>query len=192
MSVIACVSRPARGEWIEITTHSESVADLSRLAPHGASGLKYLIPDQPRRAERSRPARGEWIEMRRRRRPRTPSGRLAPHGANGLKCSCGFSFARCQCLAPHGASGLKFKLGVLGRDAVNRSRPARGEWIEMRERNNRAHVGQSRPARGEWIEMTACGPACLKMLSRPIRGEWIEMFSRMRSVYVVTASHRVG
>ena len=57
-------------------------------------------------------------------------------------------------LAPRGASGLKSK-EALRKIEAGRSRPARGEWIEI----NIAVGGGtatvvSRPARGEWIEIT--------------------------------------
>ena len=80
------------------------------------------------------------------------------------------------------------------------SRPARGEWIEMRWPDLSPRAPQSRPARGEWIEIPSCyspettvaglaprGASGLKLLrvpchargwsSRPARGEWIEIVS---------------
>ena len=55
-------SRPARGEWIEIPSALRVSRPLKRLAPHGASGLKWNMAENPLRPER-----------------------LAPHGASGLK-----------------------------------------------------------------------------------------------------------
>ena len=40
---------------------------------------------------------------------------------------------------------------------------------------------KSRPARGEWIEMTASQQATQAAKSRPARGEWIEIESQRNS-----------
>ena len=81
---------------------------------------------------------------------------------------------------------------------INRSRPARGEWIEIHGLSFQHLQQVSRPARGEWIEIGIAGkkksgPADLAphgasglkckmqiahvspLLSRPARGEWIEI-----------------
>ena len=62
-----------------------------RLAPRGASGLKYIAYSKWVVAFASRPARGEWIEIF-----NVP-----------LRVCCAI------CLAPRGASGLKFALKKL-------------------------------------------------------------------------------
>ena len=56
---------------------------------------------------------------------------LAPHGASGLKCLCGHVLL-----------------------AGGKSRPARGEWIEIGKVSSKGKEIGSRPARGEWIEIT--------------------------------------
>ena len=58
------LSRPARGEWIEIAGTLAEIRGLRRLAPHGASGLKYELAKAVHENAVSRPARGEWIEIR--------------------------------------------------------------------------------------------------------------------------------
>ena len=58
------MSRPARGEWIEI----------------------YALCSKPGQVK-SRPARGEWIEIAPVMQPKTVISRLAPRGASGLKSS---------------------------------------------------------------------------------------------------------
>ena len=59
------MSRPARGEWIEI-----SIAAMRLSKP-----------------SKSRPARGEWIEIGGSVRNSPSLFSLAPHGASGLKLS---------------------------------------------------------------------------------------------------------
>ena len=97
-----------RGEWIEIT--------VSNLAT---------------RVSTSRPVRGEWIEMLHLLNRLILLRRLAPCGASGLKYKevqrDGISVAS---LAPCGASGLKSVDGYVD-IAWIKSRPVRGEWIEM-------------------------------------------------------------
>ena len=56
-----CLSRPARGEWIEIVL-SLALVSFSRLAPHGASGLKKLSEEVSLKPFQSHFARSEWIE----------------------------------------------------------------------------------------------------------------------------------
>ena len=82
---------------------------FSRLAPHGASGLKSRVEVEITEVLKSRPSRGEWIEI-------PPSRDL---------------LSQPRRLAPHGASGLKF--GHLpGHVLALASRPSRGEWIEIK------------------------------------------------------------
>ena len=56
-----------------------------RLAPHGASGLKYESGMLTMEQLGSRPAWGEWIEMVLSHTTTPRRDRLAPHGASGLK-----------------------------------------------------------------------------------------------------------
>ena len=125
------LSRPARGEWIEIISLSTVCSKAICLAPRGASGLKCADVHPLARRGLSRPARGEWIEISRRYRISYGTLSLAPRGASGLKsCVLVPSLSRFQ------------------------SRPARGEWIEIISSIIFCpHSGQSRPARGEWIEI---------------------------------------
>ena len=69
-------SRPARGEWIEISFSRSS------LRPRGVS----------------RPARGEWIEILQRDQGQRRKARLAPPGASGLKC--GRNLSACPLCCP--------------------------------------------------------------------------------------------
>ena len=68
--------------------------------------------------------------------------KLRPNGA----------LSQCVRLAPRGASGLK-SMTESGRLNRTRSRPARGEWIEILASGADASLVKSRPARGEWIEI---------------------------------------
>ena len=124
------MSRPARGEWIEIPERGYLPLKTTGLAPRGASGLKsrHLSADEiaqclaPRGASGlkfpgihggmpvhwSRPARGEWIEKREQGRMGAGSNGLAPQGASGLKNEYGYPlYKQVLRLAPQGASGLK-------------------------------------------------------------------------------------
>ena len=104
-------SRPARGEWIEIGNTFHHFHFLLRLAPRGASGLKFSEAKKSGYDPWSRPARGEWIEI----------------------FFLGGKVRIYLCLAPRGASGLK-STGKRRRCGCHASRPARGEWIEIRYR----------------------------------------------------------
>ena len=83
-----------------------------------------------------------------------------------------------SCRAPHGARGLKY--GVVYRETgKERSRPARGAWIEISPFGNYKEVNNSRAPHG------ARGLKCGGLLhradgdrSRPARGAWIEMSAR--------------
>ena len=59
---------PYLGEWIEISFRLESHTRSVRLTLHGASGLKSRGADRGAAGDGSRPAWGEWIEMRGRHR----------------------------------------------------------------------------------------------------------------------------
>ena len=61
-----------------------------------------------------------------------------------------------------------------------RSRPARGEWIEILNNNGYSATNLSRPARGEWIEIIRAGRCGSGPGSRPARGEWIEIRADFR------------
>ena len=61
--ILVFKSRPARGEWIEISQFIPALRADSCLAPRGASGLKYGRWMSRLDWTRSRPARGEWIEI---------------------------------------------------------------------------------------------------------------------------------
>ena len=54
--------------------------------------------------------------------------------------------------APHGARGLKFASDD-DRQLAEKSRPARGAWIEIRTILEERRKRESRPARGAWIEI---------------------------------------
>ena len=56
-----------------------------------------------------------------------------------------------ECRAPHGARGLKqsYETPIA---VYDRSRPARGAWIETRRKWKMKVIVRSRPARGAWIE----------------------------------------
>ena len=56
-----------------------------------------------------------------------------------------------------------------------KSRPARGGWIEMVKKGEKAMFKKSRPARGGWIEMTPYDLEPYREMSRPARGGWIEI-----------------
>ena len=77
----------------------------------------------------SRPVRGVWVETR--LSELLGYGRRhAPHGACGLKqaTGCGKSLDK-LCHAPHGACGLK-RHYMIYNIYFDRSRPARGVWVE--------------------------------------------------------------
>ena len=81
---------------------------LSRLSPHGESGLKYVHTIKRLLNILSLPTRGEWIEI--------------------VRHQCKDSVNRC--LSPHGESGLKYK--YMARMCLTvLSLPTRGEWIEI-------------------------------------------------------------
>ena len=146
-------SRPARGVWIETQT------------------LNFLTQDPG-----SRPARGVWIETL---CPRSADAvrRHAPRGACGLKHELFDDAVDALGHAPRGACGLKRVVAVFVPRAPW-SRPARGVWIETRNRI-------SCRARRRHAPRGACG---LKQLgdirlmeiskSRPARGVWIETLIR--------------
>ena len=95
-------------------------------------------------------------------------------------------------LAPRGASGLKFDAAGRHRK-LHQSRPARGEWIEIRQREHGGAAGvRSRPARGEWIEITLMPGAIFADWSRPARGEWIEIVSSLEDKSIQEVSPREG
>ena len=73
-----------------------------RLAPRGASGLKFQDKREP-----------EWV-----------NGRLAPRGASGLKSPCILHKWLYNSLAPRGASGLKYIVKMLT-EQLDRSSSAR-------------------------------------------------------------------
>ena len=147
-----------RGEWIEIGRRQRKHPQLTRLAPCGASGLKYDCVVWLIEAVKSRPVRGEWIEI------------LYPMPRPNVAA---------KRLAPCGASGLKLRLLMQNLIRAIRSRPVRGEWIEIHGVTGclaREHVA-SRPVRGEWIEivwkwerqhhshgLAPCGASGLKLL----------------------------
>ena len=56
-------SHPTRGEWIEISSVLDGVKPLTRLTPHGVSGLKFFQKSIGRIPSWSHPTRGEWIEI---------------------------------------------------------------------------------------------------------------------------------
>ena len=128
-------SRPARGEWIEIARLVVFFCTAIGLAPRGASGLKSHCRQLARRTAGSRPARGEWIEISWLMRSAISRACLAPRGASGLKYTCAHRRRYTRSLAPRGASGLKFAWRhKIAR--VRKSRPARGEWIEIPSRRS--------------------------------------------------------
>ena len=57
------MSRPTRGEWIEMQIKGIEKVNEIRLAPPGASGLKYNFLKKGIDKRWSRPTRGEWIEI---------------------------------------------------------------------------------------------------------------------------------
>ena len=98
---------------------------------------------------------------------------------------------------------------------TGRSRPARGEWIEIYalERYGKKWLGlaprgasglkysipssisisvTSRPARGEWIEILKSSAVSLMVPSRPARGEWIEIGSPSSQYILSMVSPREG
>ena len=161
-------SRPARGEWIEIALVDDGNLIIS-----------------------SRPARGEWIEIGRICSPRSCTRRLAPHGASGLKWYRRLRFVSRDGLAPHGASGLKL-IWIRGAWRYIRSRPARGEWIEIAMTIARTTGIRSRPARGEWIEIKLRREMAPLHPSRPARGEWIEIWMILTAAAGTSVSPRTG
>ena len=59
-------SHPARGVWIEMTRPELKCRNLTRLAPHGASGLKLEYCHQQQWLYSGLASmRGKWIEIRR-------------------------------------------------------------------------------------------------------------------------------
>ena len=54
----------------------------------------------------------------------------APHGARGLKYACYRTLIKDFSRAPHGARGLKYPR-TYSQASQNKSRPARGAWIEI-------------------------------------------------------------
>ena len=108
MLTYSAKSRPARGEWIEIISRSVMAFAAFRLAPRGASGLKYRQAVNQRHAVKSRPARGEWIEIRCAGEPRAGIGLSRPARGEWIEISMRLYASRAA-----------------------RSRPARGEWIEI-------------------------------------------------------------
>ena len=108
---------------------------------------------------------------------------LAPRGASGLKSlHPGRGAARRPGLAPRGASGLKYRRRPHLVHPL-RSRPARGEWIEMMSVLCPVQIRMSRPARGEWIEIIIIIKQDNDGKSRPARGEWIEIGSDENGKY---------
>ena len=87
-SVFPFASRPARGAWVEIPIAQIYCAyTLSRRAPQGARGLKYLFPASPVAHD----------------------ARRAPQGARGLKFPYHPALCRVEIRrAPQGARGLKY------------------------------------------------------------------------------------
>ena len=100
-------SLPVWGEWIEISVSTRFSGSARRLSPCGESGLKFPLPGRFAPCSRSLPVWGEWIEIAPGKRRRNISG-LSPCGESGLKWGCG---GRCGLL-----------LGSL---------PVWGEWIEI-------------------------------------------------------------
>ena len=61
--IIALVSPPARGAWIEIWKNHEATPYGKGRPPHGGRGLKSMLPSSALAFFTSPPARGAWIEI---------------------------------------------------------------------------------------------------------------------------------
>ena len=77
--------------------------------------------------------------------------------------------------APQGARGLKCSLKAKGK-TLDKSRPARGAWVEIRRVSGGIPIQGSRPARGAWVEIHGIELKEIeKAMSRPARGAWVEI-----------------
>ena len=63
----------------------EEIRQTGGPAPHGAGGLKSMLPTKPMRNKKSRPPRGGWIEINAPNKADEEQKSPAPHGAGGLK-----------------------------------------------------------------------------------------------------------
>ena len=77
----------------------------------------------------------------------------APQGARGLKFRQRWCFVLQNGRAPQGARGLKFLRQRRGY-RPERSRPARGAWVEIELPDEVIDAMLSRPARGAWVEIS--------------------------------------
>ena len=122
------LSHPARGGWIEITTL--------------LSGLRVQV--------KSHPARGGWIEMICFLGWTARTNRPTPHGVGGLKCNKAGVTAADISPTPHGVGGLKYGLAV-NAAKEDKSHPARGGWIEIKERLQEYEFAFVPPRTG-WVD----------------------------------------
>ena len=83
--------------------------------------------------------------------------------------------------APQGAGGLKYPYSR-PQSQEQRSRPARGGWIEILPNIQLYRADMSRPARGGWIEIPCGIPTSGRSMSRPARGGWIEIQDKLRQM----------
>ena len=127
-------SRPARGAWIEISRKKGTTSPALSRAPHGARGLKSRTWPRTSSAACRAPHGARGLKFQDRLDKGVGAGR-APHGARGLKSSGPWMPCSPCGRAPHGARGLKSRWQE-HLATSEQSRPARGAWIEIWQRNS--------------------------------------------------------
>ena len=178
MCIVICtllLSRPARGAWVEIRRFWAAQRIAPSRAPQGARGLKYYHRHRSAVWRRRAPQGARGLKLHLDKTAQLVR-RRAPQGARGLKYDERAEAEEVLGRAPQGARGLKYEVDRANLVVLEKSRPARGAWVEIISLAQRAVPLPCRAPQGarglkSWLtyELTTGS------WSRPARGAWVEI-----------------